>query len=86
MEFMDDHSQCIFSQKIINSTEINPLSEPSVQSSTSHAIVFLWVGGSSIGMGHLCEYWLNYWHILISKDTSGFTSNTLLIGIQYCYQ
>ena len=31
-------------------------------------------------------YWLNYWHILISKDASGFTSNTLLIRIQYCYQ
>ena len=24
-------------------------------------------------------YWLNYWHTLISNDTSGFTSNTLLI-------
>ena len=27
------------------------------------------------------SYWLNYWHILISKDTSGFTSNTLLIFV-----
>ena len=26
-----------------------------------------------------CIYWLNYWHTLKSKDTSGFTSNTLLI-------
>ena len=25
-------------------------------------------------------YWLNYWHTLISKDTSGFTSNTLYIS------
>ena len=24
-------------------------------------------------------YWLNYWHSLISKDTSSFTSTTLLI-------
>ena len=31
----------------------------------------------------LNNYWLNYWHILISKGTSGFTSNTLLIRIQY---
>ena len=31
-------------------------------------------------------YWLNYRHILVSKGTSGFTSNTLLIRIQYCYQ
>ena len=31
-------------------------------------------------------YWLNYWHILISKGTSGFTSNTSLIMIQYFYQ
>ena len=30
-------------------------------------------------------YWLNYWHILISKCTSDFTSNTFLIRIQYCY-
>ena len=28
-------------------------------------------------------YWLNYWHILISKGMSGFTSNTLLIRIHY---
>ena len=28
-------------------------------------------------------YWLNYWHILISKGTCGFISNTLLIRIQY---
>ena len=28
-------------------------------------------------------YWLNYWHILISNGTSGFTSNTLLIRFQY---
>ena len=28
-------------------------------------------------------YWLNYGHILISKGTSSFTSNTLLIRIQY---
>ena len=33
-----------------------------------------------------CFYWLNYWHILISKGASGFTSNTSLIRIQYCYQ
>ena len=32
------------------------------------------------------EYWLNYWHFLISKGTSGLTSYTLLIRIQYCYQ
>ena len=32
------------------------------------------------------KYWLNYWHTLISKDMSGFTSNTLLIRIQYCHQ
>ena len=32
------------------------------------------------------DYWLNHWHILLSKGTSGFTSNTLLIRIQYCYQ
>ena len=25
------------------------------------------------------HYWSNKWHTLISKDTSGFTSNTLLI-------
>ena len=25
-------------------------------------------------------YWLNYWHILISKGTSGFTSNTFLFA------
>ena len=31
----------------------------------------------------LITEWLNYWHILISKDMSGFTSNTLLIRIQY---
>ena len=31
-------------------------------------------------------YWLSYWHILISKGTRGFTSNTLMIRIQYCYQ
>ena len=31
-------------------------------------------------------YWLNDWHILISKGMSSFTSNTLLISIQYCYQ
>ena len=30
----------------------------------------------------LTRYWLNYSHILISKDTSGFTSNTLLTMIQ----
>ena len=30
-------------------------------------------------------YWLNFWYILISKGTSGFMSNTLLIRIQYCY-
>ena len=24
-------------------------------------------------------YWLNYWHILVSKGMSGFKSNTLLI-------
>ena len=24
-------------------------------------------------------YWLDYWHTLITKDTSGFMSNTLLI-------
>ena len=28
------------------------------------------------------QYWLNPWHILISNDTSGFTSNTLLKRIQ----
>ena len=28
------------------------------------------------------RYWLNYWHILISKGTSSFKSNTLLIKIQ----
>ena len=28
-------------------------------------------------------YWLNYWHILTSKGTSYFTSNTLLIRNQY---
>ena len=22
-------------------------------------------------------YWLNYWHILISRNTSGFASNTM---------
>ena len=27
------------------------------------------------------KYWLNYWHILISKGTSGFISNTLLIQL-----
>ena len=32
------------------------------------------------------KYWLNYWHILISKGLSGFTSNTLLIMTQYFYQ
>ena len=32
------------------------------------------------------QYWLNYWHILISKGTSGFSSNTLLIRIEYFYQ
>ena len=31
-------------------------------------------------------YLLNYWHILISKGSSGFTSNTLFLRIQYCYQ
>ena len=31
------------------------------------------------------RYWLNYWHVLISKVMSGFTSNTLLVRIQYCY-
>ena len=24
-------------------------------------------------------YWSNYWHTLISKDTSGFTSNTFSV-------
>ena len=33
----------------------------------------------------VCKYWSNYWHTLISKDTSGFTSNTLLIRIQYLH-
>ena len=28
-------------------------------------------------------YWLNYWHILDKKGMSRFTSNTLLIRIQY---
>ena len=32
------------------------------------------------------KYWLNYLHTSSSKGTSGFTSNTLLIKIQYCYQ
>ena len=27
----------------------------------------------------LVNYWLNYWHILISKGTNGFTSNTLYV-------
>ena len=31
-------------------------------------------------------YWLSYWHTLIQKDTSGLTSDTLLIRIQSCYQ
>ena len=31
------------------------------------------------------HFWLNYWHTLISKDTSGFTSNSLLIKIQYWF-
>ena len=31
-------------------------------------------------------YWLNFWHVLISKGTSCFASHTLLIKIQYCYQ
>ena len=31
-------------------------------------------------------YWLNYWHTLISKGTCNFTSNTLLVRIQYCSQ
>ena len=26
------------------------------------------------------NYWLNYWHTLISKDRSGFTSNTIYFG------
>ena len=30
-------------------------------------------------------YWLNYWHIMISKGTSCLTSDTLMIPIQYCY-
>ena len=30
---------------------------------------------------HHFYYWLNYWHILVSKDMSGFMSNTLLISI-----
>ena len=29
------------------------------------------------------NYWLNYWHILISKATRGLTSNTLLMRIHY---
>ena len=33
-----------------------------------------------------CLYWLHDWHILKSNDKSSFTSNTLLIKIQYCYQ
>ena len=40
----------------------------------------------SVNFGKISYYWLTYWHILISKGTSGFTSNTLLIRIQYCYQ
>ena len=38
-------------------------------------------------VSNICSaYWLNYWHTLISKDASGFTSNTFLIRIQYWYQ
>ena len=40
----------------------------------------------AVGSTSSPRYWLNYWHFLISKGTSGFTSNTLLIRIQYCFQ
>ena len=29
------------------------------------------------------SYWLNYWHILISKDTSGFTSIAISLNKSY---
>ena len=33
----------------------------------------------------MVQFWLNYWHILISKGMNGFTTNTLMIGIQYSF-
>ena len=38
--------------------------------------IWCWSGKQS---GRIWIYCLNYWHILISKGMSGFTSNTLLI-------
>ena len=35
----------------------------------------------SIHVSELTLYWLDYWHTLISKDTSGFMSSTLLIRL-----
>ena len=50
----------------------------------NHMIFFIGIPQVSAFNGFQSQYWLNYWHIPISKGTSGFTSNTLLIRIQYC--
>ena len=62
------------------STNSKVVGQCTCQKQTHHT--FLWIMISQ----NLIQYWLNYWHILISKDTSSFMSNTLLIRIQYCYQ